>query len=179
MRNNKLLKSIFFLSLSIFLISSIFSGVFQSNHFVFADNSSQNISIKKEQITPDMETRYKFKRLIEKIEGLIADVRGKNAKVSYLTKLTDIRLSELYYLAGENKDSYIETSSSRYITTLGQLSETINGDKSYNDQVKKTLEKHPQILSNLLQRYQTGSSNWLLIKQSLDTANSVLSSLNN
>lgn len=171
------MKKIIYIALT-FIFLTFFSLSFTKTFSVMADDS-QNVSIKKESITPDMETRYKIKRGIEKIEGLIAKFQGKKAQVMYLSNLSNVRLSELYYLAGENKDSYIETASSRYISTLGQLLETINGDKTYNAKIKNILQDQPKILTNLLQRYPAGTSNWLLVKQALDTSNSTLSSLGN
>lgn len=171
------MKKVIYIILTFFFLTLI-SFTFIKEFRVMADDN-QNVSIKKESITPDMETRYKIKRGIEKIEGLFAKFQGKRAQVTYLSNLSNIRLSELYYLASENKDSYIETASSRYITTLGQLTETINGDKSYDGKVKNYLQDHSKILTNLLQRYPAGSSNWLLVKQALDTSNSTLSSLSN
>ena len=92
----------------------------------------------------------------------------------YYLNLSEKRLAELYYLSKNEISTYIEVSSSRYQTTLGTL---LEGDISkIKDRGKyvKSLENQIGVLKFLLNRETYNSSEWLLVKQSLETAESAL-----
>jgi hypothetical protein len=130
-----------------------------------------------EKINPNNETRYKLKRLAEKIEGVFVNIFGEEKKVDYLAKLSQRRLSELSYVINNEKRSFLETSSDRYNSTVGLLIEELNYYKADKDNMVNAFKDHANILAGLRDKFPSGTAEWRFVQQSVDTSNSLISRL--
>lgn len=108
-----------------------------------------NISVAK----PTNGIFYSCKRLYEKVQlNLISNPKDK---LNFQNKLLDNRLAELIFVVGGEIPSGILTSSLRYSTTVGEITELIinNNLKDESVVVRKKLESQSMVLKDLLQKY--------------------------
>ncbi len=168
--NNSFLKII----LLSFLIGAFFIKSLGFNFIVNAQESG-DYSISSERVNPDNIILYKFKRVIEKTKENVYKKFQREKTSDYYLILSKKRLSELYFLSKNDKASYIEISASRYQTTLGQLEESGLSKIDDKDKFVKELNNQIIVLKYLLTREIYNSSEWLLIKQSLETVQRVYS----
>jgi hypothetical protein len=102
---------------------------------------------------PNSQPLYNIKRLYEKNQ-----LNSKSSiydKLNYLYGLLDKRLAELEFIVKEGKSSYVLTTSLRYSTTAGQITELIiqNNLKNESQKAKEKLESHFLIVKDLPQKY--------------------------
>lgn len=95
---------------------------------------------------PDNESIYKYKRAQEKF--ILDHKTESGSRADYYEELLDNRFKELNYLGKNNLGQYISTASSRYSTTLGELSELIV-QNNLSDQRKKITQKLPEYKKQL------------------------------
>lgn len=88
--------------------------------------------------TPDSSLLYKIKRGQEKL--FLDRDSNPSSRVKYQKELLDNRYKELKYLGENNLEQYIDTASSRYSTTLSELSELIITN-NLDDQRKELMVK--------------------------------------
>jgi len=139
-----------------------------------AESSPKEHKILMETVNPDSTLQYKLKRLGEKVNQFIVSSFKQQEKVPYLIKLTDRRLAELYYVIENSKGSYLETSSSRYVTYIGYLVEEVSKNKGVAPQIKKAIEVHPNVLTKLRNKYPSGTAEWRFVQQALESAQVLL-----
>lgn len=102
---------------------------------------------------PNSEELYDLKRLQEKI--FLRLKTNSNDKINYYNMLLDERLNELVSLIENRQFDYILTSSLRYSTTAGLLTEMII-NRQMNDSipaVQKKFKKHQKIIKELDDSY--------------------------
>ncbi len=143
--------------------------------YLFAQANNQ---IPYESVNPDSPIRYTIKRIFEKLEEKEIDIFSANQKVKFMAKLATRRLAEFKYVVDKDKLSYIETSSSRYITQLGLISEELDKNRFDASYVASNLETHVKILEGIKDKFPAQSAQWLLVQQALDTSKSVFSKAN-
>lgn len=117
---------------------------------------------------PDNQPFYNFKRLYEKVQLNLKS--NSEDKLNYQFKLLDKRLTELVYIVENGNSSYVLTTSLRYSTTAGQVTELII-ENNLKDQAEKTKEKfeaHLLIVKDLPQKYPKDDEE---IKYIIDDAN--------
>ena len=157
------------------VIVAILLGAF-SLIYIIKDANKLDYLVVSQKINPDSRFYFGLKRVLEKIELSYIDNFDKEKRSEFLASLANRRLSELQYIVSTNPSEYIEKSSSRYLTTMGLLKDSINSpDKARK--VEKMLEQHPAILTKTRDKFPFGSGR-LFIQQCLDTANSLLSTIN-
>lgn len=88
--------------------------------------------------SPDSSLFYKIKRGQEKL--FLDRHSAPSSRVKYSRELLDNRYIELKYLGENNLEQYIDTASSRYSTTLSELSELIITN-NLDDQRKELIVK--------------------------------------
>lgn len=105
-----------------------------------ASFSAKTNQINYESINPDS-LFYPFKRGFEKIWGILPFVDKKN----FLKDQYNRRFKELEYIAKEKKLSQFEETTSRYITSIGELK---NQEMDISD-IKSNVSSYKEILKNL------------------------------
>lgn len=108
-----------------------------------------NISV----ANPESQPFYNFKRLSEKVQLSLKS--NPKDKVNYQLKLLDKRLAELTFIVEKGISSYVLTTSLRYSTTAGQITEQIiqSGLKDELQKAKEKFEAHLLIVNDLPQKY--------------------------
>lgn len=161
----------------IFLFT-IMIALITSNVFIFrahaADGSIVD-QIKFENINPDRDILYKIKRVKEKLSEIVTKQFNKSNIGNYYLDASGKRLAEYAYIIRENKMGQIETSSSRYVSFIGMLSENTN---SLNiDKAKNKLSSHVEILQELSYKYNYDTAEWMFVQQALESAKVLLSNI--
>jgi hypothetical protein len=111
---------------------------------------------------------YSLKRLYEKTQ--INLKQTPKEKLDYQYILLDKRLSELTYIVENGVSQGILTSSLRYSTTAGQITDIII-QNNFKDEAKKARGKfaiHYAIVKNLLQKYSGNASEMKFITDDLN-----------
>jgi hypothetical protein len=142
--------------------AAIFLFFLLTPHQLSAEDSPVD-NVQYEKINPDQEFNYKLKRLKEKI--IIYTKLTPKAKANYYKKQSMKRLAELTYVVKEKKWSSLETSSQRYETTVGILTEFVvaKNIEDEKDDVKKLLSDHLLVVDKLKDYYQFGTAEWRFI----------------
>ncbi len=107
-----------------------------------------NISVAK----PTSQLFYNLKRLYEKTQLNLKST--PKDKLSYQYELLDKRLVELLFIVNRGASSYVLTSSLRYSTTAGEITELIvnNNLKDESQLTRKKFETHFLIVKDLSQK---------------------------
>ncbi len=115
--------------------------------------------ILSQNANPDFPPLFTLKRLQEKI--FLSMESGSSNKVDYLSALLNKRLLEFKNLINNKNYDYLWTSSLRYSTTAGQITELVSannlGDKV--DSIKKQFLEHQKVLNNLYIAYPKNTDN--------------------
>src|SRR3990172_11929828 len=102
---------------------------------------------------PDSQPLYNLKRLSEKTQlGLKSNQKNK---LDYQYKLLDERLRELEFIVETGNSQYVLTTSLRYSTTAGQITELIinNNLKGESQKAKEKFGNHLQVVKDLPAKY--------------------------
>lgn len=123
-----------------------------------------NVGIAK----PNSQPFYNVKRLYEKKQ--LSFKSTPEAKLNYLYQLLDERLSELVFIVKTGNSRYVLTTSLRYSTTAGQITELIiqNNLKNEAPKAKEKFENQLLIVKDLPQKYPKDDDE---IKYIIDDAN--------
>jgi len=138
--------------------------------FVYAQENPAGIEF--ERVNPDKTTRYKLKRLSEKITLTRLNLmKSKNIGNFYLD-LVEKRGKELIYINQTEKLAYLESTTSRYITYVGLFTETYDNNKEGIDvnRANRILSQQKELFMKEKEKYEYGSSQWLLVQQAIETA---------
>lgn len=102
-----------------------------------------------------------------------------NSKTDYYMELLNLRLAELQFSIDNQKGEIIESCASRYLTFVGRLKASYNGNHSekQKQELKKLLELHLPILNNLRDTYESNSGLWLATQHDVNGASDLLKSL--
>lgn len=136
-------------------------------------------SLAVEKVNPSNGLNYKIKRLNEKVMFL---VKFSNlAKVNYHKDILTKRLEELKFVVENNEISFLETSSQRYETTAGILTEFLIAKKLTNerDSTIKLFEEHKKEIEKLRDNYDYGIVEWRLIMNDYNSLNIYIDKLRN
>jgi hypothetical protein len=139
------------------------------------DNLAKERGVQLETVNPDSFLRYNLKRLPEKIKLFSLSFFRKDQKVPYLIELTNKRLAEFSYVINNSKMSYLENSSSRYVTFIGLLSNEISKNGGYASQIKGGLESHLPVLIRLRDNYPQDTAEWRFVQQAYESTQVLLS----
>ncbi len=163
-----------------FLLVTIFSH--SLTHVLAYENqesttSSIPIQLPYEKINPKDGFKFSFKRLQEKIIFAFFTFSAQS-KYMYQRDLLSKRLAELKYVV-DNKDiSNIQTTSQRYYTTAGDLTQfTIKNNQDKNA-FKEQLSSHLLILENLKKEFNDTTAEWRFIEHDIDYIKTYISQLN-
>jgi len=146
------------------------SGFVVEPDIAYAENNTQYQSV-----NPDNTMRYWFKRFGEKLKLARLGIFSKNKIGDYTVELLEKREKELLYIAENKKLGHLETTSSRYITTVGQITELLELEKVTEDSLINQLDGYKEGLSKTRDLFAANSAQWLLLQQSLDSTNVLLS----
>ena len=161
--------SIFLLTISLALFNA--KGVYANG-----GHADVTVLINFESVNPDSKLRYKVKRLKEKANGFFVQIFNKDNKNTYLLGLSNNRLSELAYVITHDQVEHLEVSSSRYVTSIGLLSEQLtNNDNNNLIEASNSLEKHIPVLSKLKEKYNDTTAEWRFTQQAFESAEVLLS----
>ncbi len=125
------------------------------------DSAAENIQY--EEVNPDREVFYKVKRLKEKL-SLLTKITPR-AKAKYYEELSKRRLAELTYVVKGKNLAYIETSSQRYETTVGRLTELVVTKRvtKENESVQKLLSDQLAVVDELKDYFPYDTAEWRFV----------------
>lgn len=135
---------------------------------VFAQDGNTQL-VPKEEINPNAGTRYLVKRLKEKL--ILFLKFDQESRISYIQTLLDKRLSELAYISDNKNTAFIETTSSRYESTAGQLTEALikfNNPAKEKD-AKEKFANHLEILSKIQTNFSPTTAEWRFIENDINS----------
>ena len=131
--------------------------------------------------TPLSPTSFQIKRLQEKFFMKLK--QSPQEKLEYYTFLLNERLNDLSVVAKDDDSSYILTTSLRYSTTAGQMTNLIkdNGLKNQIPNVLTLFQNHRESISTLVELYPKDfSEDWKFLQDDINYLNiysSILSQL--
>lgn len=110
-------------------------------------------------VNPDFPPLFNLKRLQEKV--FLNTKSSPESRVEYMTFLLNIRLDEIKYVVNSKKYDYLLTSSLRYSTLAGEITELIivNNLQSQAEPLKNQFLYHKQILHDLYDSYPKNTDN--------------------
>jgi len=133
-----------------------------------AQDSAYGVSF--EEVNPVDRGEYAVKRVSEKIKLFFLGVRPQ-AKASFYFKLSKRRFSELLYVVESKDENQIEKAANRYFTTVGQMTEYVEGKNwEIKSDIKSSLQKQIEIFPKLIEKYPADSAGWIFLRQDLDYA---------
>lgn len=141
--------------------------------FVFAHEEEQSstntqmIQVPYETINPKDGFKFSFKRLQEKIMLTLFSFYPQ-PKLNYQKDLLTKRLAELKYVV-DNKDiSNLQTTSQRYYSQAGQLTEFVLKNNLGKHGLKDQLSSHLLVLEVLKKQYNDTTAEWRFIEHDVD-----------
>ena len=138
---------------------------------------ANDLKVTYESVNPNSETKYKLKRLSEKLQGTYIKIFKKNQVISHSAKLANRRFVELVYVVEKDEVNYLETATSRYMTHIGLLKEKIESNDQQHLDIKDNFINQPEVLSWLRDKHPSQTAEWLFLQQAVDTANVLISDL--
>lgn len=115
--------------------------------------------ILSQNANPDIPLLFGLKRVQEKI--FLSMESDPSIRVNYMSALLDKRLLEIKNLLNNKSYNYLWTSSLRYSTTAGQITDLIGannlGEKA--DFIKKQFLEHQKVLNDLYIAYPKNTDN--------------------
>jgi len=153
-------------TLSIFLLA-LFASFLLLNLTpkVQANESLENVEYEK--INPG-NVFYPLKRLSEKTRKKFTSGEGRK---EFMYTLLERRYKELIYLAKNKKLGQMETSTSRFMTQLGEILDT----NSVLIERKELINEYRGVLMKARDLYESNSAYWLFLQQSLDLSTELTS----
>ncbi len=162
-------KTIFFVSILLLVIGLSFarpSTVFSSYDVV------------QEKVNPGDDYKYIIKRFKEKISlTFLSIVPGR--KIIFLSKLVDVRLSELNYVIAKTALLNFQPANPRYSFTAANAPELILVEGSKEDR-QKLIEKFKNqipVLNKLQEPYVPDNSEWRFLQDDINSLDSYVSKL--
>jgi len=152
--------------LIIFLFLFLFFSFLRVDVFAKVDNFQE---IPREQINPDARSKYLVKRFKEKVTLFFKF--DLNSKLDYYQVLLDKRLAELAHIADNKNVAYIETTSSRYESTAGQLTQILIDNKSKEKflEVKQKFTGHLLVLAKIQDNFLSSTAEWRFIENDINS----------
>lgn len=143
---------------------------------VRADQSPQNIEIKKESINPGS-IYYPLKRVWEKIIERIQFTTS--GKISFHKSLLTSRLAELKYVVDNNLLNELQTSSERFSYQSGIFIQELSKSNQSNtkEKTEPMFTSYSKLLEQLRDKYSANSSFWMLIQHDINTLQILLQNL--
>ncbi len=170
-------------SLLIFIIICQLLLIISLNNTVFADENSGSqsgnlIEVKYESVNPSPSYGYSFKRLKEKITLIILSP-FPSKKSDYYMDLMKVRLAEFKYVVDKKDISNLQTTSERYFTTAGELTDLILKNKleAKKGNAVMLFEDHVKVAAELEKSYSDDTAQWRLIRYTSDNLQTYLSEL--
>lgn len=158
--------------LSVFALFICSSSRIVTNVAAQSDNQTLKVS---SITTPNQTFSYTIKRLREKISLTWLGFFNQKGLGSYNAYLARERGNELIYISEHEKDQYLETSVSRYITQLGLLGEQYDAENVNTETISTALEGFDAKFQELRDTFPSQTAQWLLMQQSVDTTQVLLS----
>lgn len=139
---------------------------FKVDVFAKVDNFQE---ILREQINPDAGSKYLVKRFKEKV--FLFFKFDSNSKLDYYEVLLDKRLAELVYIVVNNDIAHIETTSSRYESTAGQLTQILLDNKSDENflKVKQKFTDHLLVLVKIQDNFLSSTAQWRFVENDINS----------
>lgn len=132
--------------------------------------AQENFEMKKVNIMPKDGLKFVLKRMGEKIM-LTAYSIMPNKKCYLYQNLIESRLSELYAIAKEKDIANIETTSSRYSSTVGQATDYVLSKQltDCKNSMKDKLSKHVPALKQAQEGFDYVTAEWRFIENDINT----------
>ncbi len=160
-----------FLSLVLILPSS--SHALNTNQ----SSSSAKLKISYENVNPKDGFKFSFKRFQEKLK-LTLFFYSTKSKYNYEKDLLNRRLAELKYVV-DNKDiSNIQTTSQRYYTQAGNLTQFVLKNNLDKKDLEGLLNKHLTSIREFKRQYNDNTAEWRFINHDEGYINIYISQLN-
>lgn len=144
-----------------------------------ASDSAILSQVNQEEVNPSDGARFLVKRFKEKINLLIL-TPFPSRKIDFYTKLIDVRLAELKYIIDKKDPDKIETSSIRYATTVGWLTEMLDANKGSDFQkkaAKDLMVKHLEVVNKLKGAYNDTTAEWRFVENDANFLKTYISQL--
>lgn len=141
---------------------------------VAAQSDNQNVTVSS-ITTPNQTLSFTIKRFREKISLTWLGFFNKKGLGEYTAQLAKERGNELIYISEHEKDQYLETTVSRYITQIGLLSEQYDAQNVSTETISAALEGFDTKFQELRDIFPSQTAQWLLMQQSVDTTQVLLS----
>jgi hypothetical protein len=131
-------------------------------------SARQEFQITAEHVKPGS-FQYGLTRFAENIRLLILSPMPSK-KADFYEKLADKRLGELDRVVSGKDVANIETSSTRYFTTIGVLTEYINRKNmaGRRDRIAEKLIRHKMVIEELMPTFNDTTAEWRFLKHDLD-----------
>ena len=130
-------------------------------------------------VAADQPLKFSFKRIGEKAKGIWIALFNQNNAGPYAAELVTKRAEELSYIVNkEDSEAYLETTVSRYITYVGLLGGHLERKTVEKQTVINTLSSLPALLSEYRDYFPSQTAQWLMLQQTVDTTNVLLSQAN-
>lgn len=131
----------------------------------------------QERVNPGDDYRYVIKRLQEKVKLLL--ITSPVKKISFHSKLIDVRLSELKYVVERKDIANFQTASQRYSATAGQATDFVlkKGSNEAKEKLVEQFKSHIPPLVNLQTPYIPDNSEWRFLQDNINSLESYISRL--
>lgn len=161
----------------VIILSAVALFICSSNRIVTnVAAQSDNQTVAATSITtPNQTLAFTIKRIREKISLTWLGFFNKKGLGEYTAQLAKERGTELIYVSEHEKDQYLETSVSRYITQLGLLGEQYDAKNVSADTISSDLAGFDTKFEQLRDVFPSQTAQWLLMQQSVDTTKVLLS----
>lgn len=154
-----------------------FQGTILAHEEGESTSSSKIESTSYEEINPKDGFKFSFKRLQEKIMLVLFSFSAQS-KLDFQKDLLSKRLAELKYVV-DNKDiSNLQTTSQRYYSQAGQLTEFVLKNNLDKHGLKDQLSSHLLVLEVLKKQYNDTTAEWRFLEHDVDYIKAYIKQLN-
>ncbi len=170
-----MIKKILVTVLAIILFSQSQTGVIAQG-INDSTSSATAIQLPYEKINPKDGFKFSFKRLQEKITLFF--IFSSKSKYTYQSHLLNTRLAELKYVV-DNKDiPNIQTTSQRYYTAAGDLTEFVIKNNLDKKVLRNQLSSHLLVLESLKKEFNDTTAEWRFLEHDFDYIKAYILQLN-
>lgn len=147
-----------------FMVSVVL--IFNLAGLAYAEQStnSAGININYESTNPNQGLQYGIKRVKEKIRLLLSF--SSESKITYYQVLLKVRLAELKYVVDNRDIADIETTTQRYSSTVGELTDLVINNQLDNrkQETKDLLLNQLKVVDALKGSYDNTTAEWRFVE---------------
>ncbi len=154
------MKAIYKIILAFTFVAYIFNFLFPINALAI-----EEYTLHKENVNPGDDISYIIKRVREKISLVLLSF-SPNRKADFYIQLTDVRINELGYIVDKKDIANIQTTSQRYSSAAGELTQYVISKNltSLKDKIIQKFESHIKTIEKLKKNYDSNSAEWRFLE---------------